>query len=378
MTLHGGRCPRAEAGLAMLSAPAAPVAHCDGADCSLDEAVAAAVARLAASRQPLFAPLAADVAGLRALYPLASAVGAVCDGEPAAVPLLRSLQDRGQFTATLSEVRTRAEVIVFVGGLPLDEAPLIGTRCGIGQADGPLREVVVLGPAPGDEAVLAGWAGERAATHVLPLADGDLLRTLSLLALPTPPAPYDTLIARLRAAHYSVFVGSAARLGPQGALAVEAVGGLVGQLNASTRSAALWIGASGTAQQTFSWLSGYPLRTRVGTSTLEHEPLLHDGRRLLDAGEADLLLWVSAFGAPPPAVNVPTVVLGPPALAASCRRAGAVFIAVATPGIGSAGHLARTDGVVMMPLHAVRDDGLPGIAGVAERLLAALQARRAG
>ena len=49
------------------------------------------------------------------------------------------------------------------------------------------------------------------------------------------------------------------------------------------------------------------------------------------------------------------VVLGHPALAARCRRSGAatVFIPVATPGIGSAGHLFRTDGTVLMPLDAV-------------------------
>jgi formylmethanofuran dehydrogenase subunit B len=49
-----------------------------------------------------------------------------------------------------------------------------------------------------------------------------------------------------------------------------------------------------------------------------------------------------------------------------------VFIPVSTPGIGSAGHLFRTDGSVLMPLRALRDDGLPTVAEVLRRLTQAL------
>jgi formylmethanofuran dehydrogenase subunit B len=41
---------------------------------------------------------------------------------------------------------------------------------------------------------------------------------------------------------------------------------------------------------------------------------------------------------------------------------------VAAPGLQAAGHLFRTDGVVV-PLVMVRDDGLPGVAQVLPRLL---------
>lgn len=49
-----------------------------------------------------------------------------------------------------------------------------------------------------------------------------------------------------------------------------------------------------------------------------------------------------------------------------------VYIAVSTPGIGSPGHLFRTDGVVLMPLSAARPDTLPTVAqvidGIVQRL----------
>ena len=74
----------------------------DGQATTLDAALAAAAQLLAASRQPLFAGLGTDVAGARALYPLACATGAICDaaGGAALMHGLRALQDRGQFTTT--------------------------------------------------------------------------------------------------------------------------------------------------------------------------------------------------------------------------------------------------------------------------------------
>ncbi|WP_395693896.1 hypothetical protein [Piscinibacter sp.] len=50
---------------------------------------------------------------------------------------------------------------------------------------------------------------------------------------------------------------------------------------------------------------------------------------------------------------------------------------MSTPGIGSAGHIFRTDGTVLMPLHAARPDALPTVAAVMQGLLAQLPARRA-
>jgi formylmethanofuran dehydrogenase subunit B len=131
----------------------------------------------------------------------------------------------------------------------------------------------------------------------------------------------------------------------------------------------LWLGGgdgAATVNQVFTWLSGLPLRTRAGPRGLEHEPLCFDAARLLADGAVDALLWLSSFDATsaPPSTELPLIVLGHPQLAASCQRAGSVFIPVSTPGIGSAGHLFRTDGVVLLPLFAVRDDGLPSAAEV--------------
>ncbi len=393
LELQGATCERASRALTSFrSAATAARAEVDGQPATLDAALAAALECLAASRQPLFAGLGTDVAGMRALYPLASATGAICDAAPGEALMhgLRALQDRGQFTTTLAEVRTRADLIVFIGGLPLPTAPLIRERMGIGDPQVPQRHVLLLGPKPGDEAALQSWAGAGVTVEVLPL-HGDLFDTVSLLDALVAQRPamggaavpqgLRALAQRLRAARYAVISGSTAKLPPHGALIVEALYRMINELNRTTRAAALWIGGGNgvaTANQVFTWLSGLPLRSRAGPRGLEHEPLRFGSLRLIEQNAVDALLWVSSFDAEtvPPPNRLPMVVLGHPATAEAVRRPGCVFIPVATPGIGSAGHVFRTDGTVLMPLHAARPDALATVASVAQRLLAGLPARR--
>ncbi len=343
----------------------------------MSEAVAAAARLLRASHQPLFGGLGTDVAGARALYRLACTTGAICDAAQgrALTQSLRALQDRGAFTTTLAEVRARADVIVFVGGLGLDHAPLLFDRLGFGDAVVAQRHVVAIGVSAQEQKQLAAW-GQRPGMRVetLPL-HGDLFETLSLLCAavkqrPTQAPPQiAALAARLRDAHYGVVIGAPLDFPAHAALLIETVNRIVGHLNASTRAAALWLGGgngAATVNQVFTWLSGLPLRSRAGPRGLEHEPLCFDATRLLEDGAVDALLWVSSFDAAstPPTTQLPLIVLGHPQLATSCQRAGSVFIPVSTPGIGAAGHLFRTDGVVLLPLFAVRDDELPSVAEV--------------
>jgi formylmethanofuran dehydrogenase subunit B len=386
LELDGGDCARARRGLAQLSAvPAAPAPRVDGRAATVGEAVAAAARLLRASHQPLFGGLGTDVAGARALYRLACATGAICDAAQGAAltQSLRALQDRGGYTTTLAEVRARADVIVFVGGLGLDQAPLLFDRLGFGDAAPAQRHVVAIGMSAPEQSQLA-VLGQRQGTRVesLPL-HGDLFDTASLLCAAVDrrvadmPPQIAALAARLRDARYGVFVGAPVAWPAHAALLIETVNRTVGKLNASTRAAALWLGGSNgaaTVNQVFTWLSGLPLRSRAGPRGLEHEPLCFDARRLLEDNAVDALLWVSSFDAAsaPPVTTLPLIVLGHPQLAASCQRQGSVFIPVSTPGIGSAGHVFRTDGVVLLPLFAVHEDGLPGVAEVIAQITQAL------
>jgi formylmethanofuran dehydrogenase subunit B len=394
LALAGSDCARAQSGLArfVVGAPAAQPSI-GGRPVSLDDAVASAAQWLVASRQPLFGGLGTDVAGARSLYRLACETGAIADAANGRALMhgLRSLQDRGAFTTTLAEVRERADLVVCLTGTPIGRHPEFYRRCGLGESAGqgsPLaRHLVVLDGSAADAQRalpqgLSGVTAEALAWH------GDLFTTVSVLAAlvagrtvrDASPA-LAALAARLRAAHYSVLVWEAAALPAQGALVVEAINALVGTLNRSTRAASFPLGGgdgAATVNQVFAWLGGLPLRSRFGPAGLEHEPHRFDAARLLADGAVDALLWVASFGseATVPQAAMPRIVLGHPAFAPAGGDPDTVFIPVSTPGIGSAGHLFRTDGVVLMPLGAVRADGLPTVADVVGRLTQAVQALR--
>lgn len=371
-----------------MAAAASP--QVDGAACDLATAITAAARLLAASRQPLFGGLGTDVAGARALYPLACRTGAICDpaGGAALLHGLRALQDRGAFTTTLTEVRSRADLIVCVGSLPSGRYPEFLRRCGIGE--GGTAQVVLLraaSPSSASSAPSASSADSAAAEGVeLVRYDGDLFDAVAMLATCVAGRTVSedaagalvAFAARLHTSRYAVFVYDAAQLPAHGALIIEALNRVVSTLNQRTRAAMLPLGGSdgaSTVNAVFTWLSGLPLRTRAAPSGLEHEPLRFDAARLLADRAVDALLWIASFGTEPapPSVNLPRIVLGHPSLAAAVQGHATVFIPVSTPGIGSAGHLFRTDGSVLMPLRALREDGLPTVADVLRRLTQALQ-----
>jgi formylmethanofuran dehydrogenase subunit B len=392
LVLAGSDCSRARSGLSRFGpgfgpdTAAAASPQVDGAACDLATAITAAARLLAASQQPLFGGLGTDVAGARALYPLACRTGAICDpaGGAALLHGLRALQDRGAFTTTLAEVRSRADLIVCVGSLPSGRYPEFLRRCGIGE--GGAAQVVLLQAASPSSASSAPSVDAAAEGVELVRFDGDLFDAVAMLATcvagravsNNAAGALEAFAARLHTSRYAVFVYDAAQLPAHGALIIEALNRVVSTLNQRTRAAMLPLGGSdgaSTVNAVFTWLSGLPLRTRAAPAGLEHEPLRFDAARLLADRAVDALLWIASFGTEPapPSVNLPRIVLGHPSLASAEQGHATVFIPVSTPGIGSAGHLFRTDGSVLMPLRALREDGLPTVADVLRRLTQALQ-----
>jgi formylmethanofuran dehydrogenase subunit B len=414
LQLRGTACPRARAGLAAFDGPVTAAPSVDGRLLGLDAALEAAAARLASSRLALFGGLATDVQGMRALYRLANVRGAILDhayGE-AMMPALRMLQDRGQMFSTLAEIRNRADLIVCVGTDAVSGYPEFFRRCAPAEARAAGCRVVFLAAGAGTPgANVIPWAG--AIDAVCP--DGDIFDAVATLAAQvdgrrlsgassgassgagesvgespgngaamsgsapgrSSAAALAALADAMRAARYCVLVWEPARLPPHGALVGETLLRLLMNLNRKTRAGAFTLGGTDgaqTANGAMSWLSGLPLRSRVGPQGVDHDPLQYASARLLDEHAVDLLLWVASFTPElaPPATALPRIVLGHPALAATCAQPGTVFIPVATPGINADGHLLRADSVVSLPLHAVRDDGMPTVADVARALVVRL------
>ena len=383
LRLRGSDCARARAGLAAFDDLGVVTPSVDGASEGLDAALDAASARLAAARLPLFGGLATDVQGMRALYRLADVGGAILDhahGE-AMMPALRMLQDRGQMFTTLAEIRNRADLIVCIGTDAVSSHPEFFRRCTPAEGQATACRVVFLAAGEGTPAAAdIPWAS---AVESLRPADDifDMVAMLAALLDGRRIAEQDPelvpLADAMRSARYCVIVWEPARLPLHGALVGETLLRLLMNLNRKTRAGAFTLGGNDgaqTANGAMSWLSGVPLRSRVGPQGVDHDPLQYASARLLDERAVDLLLWVASFTPElaPPATALPRIVLGHPALAATCAQPGTVFIPVATPGINADGHLLRSDNVVSLPLHAVRDDGLPTVADVARALVARL------
>ena len=315
--------------------------------------------------------------GARALYRLAERSGAICDHADGAAMMhgLRALQDRGQYTTTLAEVRARADLVACIGTAATPRHPEFFRRCGL-RDDAPReRRLVFLG----DEADTT-LASTLAVEHLPGTGDAfeDLRQLAALVARQRVREPHPDLVAlaeRLLAARYAVLVWEPGRLPAAGALWAEALNRIVATLNLHTRAASLALGGgdgAATVNQVFTWLSGLPLRSRCGPDGLAHEPVRFDAARLVADGAVDGVLWISSFDAErlPPA-SLPRIVLGPPAMAARLDARDCVFLPVATPGLNAPGHLFRTDGIVLVPLAAMRDDGLRGVADVLRALEAA-------
>ncbi|TDV19525.1 formylmethanofuran dehydrogenase [Paraburkholderia caballeronis] len=394
------RCPKLAHALAGYSGTDAQCsASIDGAPASADDALDRAAQRLARAHRPLFGGLATDVAGARALYPLAAACGAALDhlhGETLA-PAILAQQDRGALFTTLSEIRTRADLVVVFACRPAERQPRFYERA-LGQpGDGGFARRIVFVGCDADPAATAYASRSADVTVETLLADANPYDTLARWSARVESrsgaarrtgddtATLAALVERIAGARYTAFVYEPAALpGDHTALLIEALSRIVKAANRTTRGGALALGGgdgAATVNQTLTWLSGMPLRTRVakparlaGEPPLDHDPYRYRTAQLLERGETDLLLWIASFGAEPlPAAlapAVPAIVLGHPALAAplAARGASTVFIPVATPGIDAGGHLFRVDGPVVLPLAAARGLPLPGVNDVVAKL----------
>lgn len=308
----------------------------DGAPAELPAAAAAAARLLDVSRQPLIAGLGADVAGARAAVALAQRIGAVVDHMHGDALLrdLDVLREAGAMLIVPSEARVRADTVLLVGpGVSASESQLsqylLSASGGApdkrifwlcpGADPGRADKVAVIGRGVRELPVLL--AALRARVKGRPAGAG-----------PVSMQVLDGLADALKAAKFGVAVWSAANLD---ALVIEMLCGLVDDLNATTRFSGLPVPAGDNAmgvQQVCGWMMGFPVRTGWGRSYPEHDPWQYRAARLVDCGEADCVLWISAYQAAVPewSGDLPTIALAP--ASAKFAKVPRVHIAVGAPG----------------------------------------------
>jgi formylmethanofuran dehydrogenase subunit B len=386
LSVQANGCERSRAQFSSV-VPASPGCLVDGVPATLEQAIARAAAILSVARLPLLLAGGTDVAGMRALLELADRVGAVVDHvtSEALFRNIHVLQDTGWVTTTLSEVRNRADLMVLVGGDAVSRFPRLFERCienpsTLFQATRSRPELVFLGTRPP-----VGIAGRHLAVEISRF--GEMFAALRALhggarldatrVAGVEVSELAALLARMQRARYGVVVWAAADFAfPHAELTIQSLCELVQALNTVTRFSGLPLAGSDgdiTAQQVITWQSGVPLRTRFARAGPEYDPHRYSGKRLLEDGQADALLYVAALDVTrtPPAAQVPTIVLGRAGM--STPTSCAVHIPVATPGIDQAGHLFRSDNVVAVRLRKLVERGPPA----AHEVLAQIGARLA-
>ena len=361
-----------------ISAEAA--ASIDGAPVSFEKAAAAAARLLARSRQPLIAGLGADIDGARAAVALAQRVGGVIEHMHSGAILrdIDCLRETGIMLTTPGEAHVRADVILLVGDGLTEAWPHLSERLFAPPArlEGPdvKRRIVWLAPqnnakissGEGDVEVFVAGLGATLAANLAALRAR--VKGRPVAQAPLPFAALDTLADIVKSARFGVAVWSAASLG---ALEIEMLHGLVRDLNETTRFSTLPLPAPDNGMGVLAacgWTTGFPMRTGFGAAAAIHDPLRFDAERLVASGETDCVLWISAFGAAPPAWGNAVNFIALCERAAQFAQAPNVHIAVGRPGVDHDAVMHSPDTGTLVAATASARSREPSVALALERI----------
>lgn len=295
----------------------------DGAEAPLEGAAAAAAHLLEQARMPLIAGLGTDVEGTRAAVGLAERLHGAYDHMASEFVFrdLDVLRQAGQFVTSPNEVRVRADCVVLIGTKLTTAWPDMLDRLDLGKPahfdewQKP-RKIFWIGPARRDAAA-AGATEIAAVSSEIPGLIAALRAGVAGHKI-RPDAKIDrklgNIVEDLTAARFGTIIWSGETVGR---LTIEMIYGLLFDLNKKTRFTGVPIGAAGNAAgvtQTSGWMTGFPMRTGFGRGYPEHDTWRFEANRLVDSGEADAALWISAYGAEPPRWKrqVPLVAIATP------------------------------------------------------------------
>lgn len=277
----------------------------DGAVAPLEAAVAEAARLLEQAHMPLIAGLGTDVEGTRAAVVLAEKLRGAYDHMHSEF-LLRDIdvmRQAGQFVTTPNEARVRADCVVLIGAKLTAAWPDMLARLDLSNPARfddwhKPRKIFWLGPGRG-EAAEAGATEIAAVSSELPGLIAALRAGVVGHKRRTDAAIDRKLgdaAAELKAARFGVVIWASESVGR---LTIEMIHGLLLDLNKTTRFTGLPIAPGANAMgvaQTSGWMTGFPMRTGFGRGYPEHDTWRFDANRMVEAGEADAALWISACG----------------------------------------------------------------------------------
>jgi formylmethanofuran dehydrogenase subunit B len=370
-----------------------------GTDAEWGSAVEEAARILGRAVSPLVVGLSATACDAqRIAVELAEAIGACIDTPYAAFYGARALalQEVGEATCTLGEVKNRADLVIVWGADPVVTHPRHLSRYAVdppglfvpgGRRDRTLIVVDVCRTRTADVADLF--------LQVVPDQDYEVLgvlrarlkkRTLGVREIGGRSLnEWEALLERMKACRYGViFYGTGLTMSRGGVESVAQLMHLVNDLNAYTRFSVmamrgpLGFGNVGGSFKVLCWQTGYPFAINLSRGYPRYNPGEFTASELLERQEVDAVLVVGADPVEylPPRLGamlerLPTVVLAP-RLNRTARQA-TVFFPTAVYGISAPGTMFRVDRIPVRT-RQVLESPLPTDAAVLRGLLSRIQA----
>ena len=315
---------------------AAPSAWKSGTPIALDDAIREATAILDSSRYPLFYGLSqSSTDGQRAAMGLADDLGATIDttASEGHAPSILALQQVGESTCSLGEVRNRADLVIYWGSDPLQTHPRhlerYSLRAGMqtpnGRSD---RTLVVVSPDVNETTNVADLH-----LAITPGKDFEAIWTLRALLKGIEPRPgaetglpieqLRDLANRMKSCRSGiVFFGYGLVRQTMGNANVQALLQLVTDLNQYTRFYARRMRMAGDvsgADSVLCWQTGFPFSVNLGRGYPRYNPDEFSAADMLERGEPDAVVLIGSSRLdrfPPKALehlkSIPTILLEHP------------------------------------------------------------------
>jgi formylmethanofuran dehydrogenase subunit B len=369
-----------------------------GAESGWDAAVEEAATILARARSPLVLGLSATTCeAQRVAVELAEAIGACVDTPYVDFygPRALALQQVGEASCTLGEIKNRADLVVVWGADPMVTHPRHLSRYALdpsglfvpnGRQD---RKLIVVD----NHRTLTA----EAADLFLEVAVDQEYEVLGVLRARLRKRPltveqvggrplkeWEALLERMKGCRYGViFYGTGLTMSRGGVESVAQLLHLVNDLNAYTRFSVmamrgpLGFGNVGGSYKVLCWQSGYPFAVSFARGYPRYNPGEFSASEMLARQEVDAALVVGAdpleYLSPETAAilkRLPTVVLAP--RLNTTAKAATVFFPTATYGVSAPGMMFRVDRIPIRARQVV-ESPLPTDAEILERLLSKLR-----
>lgn len=297
-------CHLAEPWFLSQNAQRPPVAEIAGQPVKLDDALARAADILRQARAPLIYGLSRSTTeGQRAAVALAERLGATIDTTAATghAPSLMALQQVGESTCSLGEVKNRADLVIYWASDPLTTHPRHLER----YAVEPIGQFLPNGRA--DRFLVVAAHDENETTKradlflkIEPESDWEILWTLRGMVKGVLPieGQLGQLAERMKACRCGiVFFGNEITRGRLGHRNVEALLQLVTDLNAFARFYARRmrrLGDVAGADSVLTWQTGFPFAVNFARGYPIYNPGEFSAPEMLARGEVDACLFVGS------------------------------------------------------------------------------------